>query len=173
MTVAYCRSDIQSIAVSPDQGGCGQVHSKGGAAVFKLDCDQCAAVVLGHTRPKVWKWKEGIGHQQGQLDNWDGWASTITDIPLTPTELLERDRTKRTGQTELERLQAMTMAHQLGIPVPEALAASLGGVRALEEMRADPQVICSAGHANRPGARFCDLCGTSMQAPGAEEASAA
>jgi hypothetical protein len=67
----------------------------------------------------------------------------------------------------------MTMAHQLGIPVPEALAAPLGGVRALEELRADPQVICPQGHANRPGARFCDLCGTSMQAPDSGEANAA
>jgi hypothetical protein len=70
---------------------------------------------------------------------------------------------KQSGQTELERLQAMAMAAQLGIPVPQALAASLGGIRALEEMKAEPQVLCPDGHSNRPGARFCDLCGASMQ----------
>lgn len=173
MTVAYCRSDIQSISISPTHGGCGEMHSKGGAPVFRLDCERCAAVVLGHNRPRVLKWKDGIGHQKNQLDGWDGWTSVISDIPLTPDELLARDRRMRTGETEMQRLSALAMAHQLGIPVPEALAASLGGVRALEEMRADPQVICPSGHSNRPGAHFCDLCGTSMQVQPAGEASAA
>jgi hypothetical protein len=172
MTVAYCRSDIQSIAVSPAQGGCGEVHAKGDAPVFRLDCDKCAAVVLGHNRPRVLKWKEGIGHQKNQLDGWDGWASVITDIPLTPDELLERDRMKRGSESEMQRLSALAMCSQLGIPVPQSLATALGGVAALEQMRGEPQVICPQGHSNPAGARFCNLCGTSM-APPAEEASAA
>jgi len=173
MTVAYCRSDIRSINISPAQGGCGQEHAKGDAPVFRVDCEQCASAVLGHNRPRVLKWKEGIGHQKNQLDTWDGWTSVVTDIPRTPDELLELDRVKRTGESDMQRLSALAMCQQLGIAIPQSLAASLGGMRALEEMRGEPQVICSAGHANRAGARFCDLCGTSMQAPEAEEASAA
>jgi hypothetical protein len=73
MTVAYARSDIQSIAISPAQGGCGQPHAKSGK-VFRLECEQCAGVVLGHNRRRVWKWAEGRGYQQGQLDNWAGWS---------------------------------------------------------------------------------------------------
>jgi hypothetical protein len=172
MTVAYCRSDIQSIAISSAQGGCGQPHAKAGQ-VFKLDCDKCAGVVLGHNRPRVVKWKEGIGHQKNQLDNWDGWTSVISDIPLTPDELLERDGVKRTGESDMQRLSALAMCHQLDIPLPQSLATALGGIRALEEMRGEPQVVCAQGHSNRAGARFCDLCGTSMQAPEAEEATAA
>jgi hypothetical protein len=171
--VAYCRSDINEISISPAHGGCGRPHAKGGSRIFQLECEQCEAAVLGHNRPRVWKWREGRGYQQGQLDNWDGWAAALQDVPLTPDEEIERDRVHQTGRTELERLQAMAMANQLGIPVPEALASSLGGVRALEEMRADPQVICPLGHSNRVGAKFCDLCGTSMQAPAGPEASAA
>jgi hypothetical protein len=162
---AYTRSDVQSITISPAQGGCGQCHSRDGARVFQLECPKCTAVVLGHNRPRVWKWSKERGYSAGHADNWAEWTASITDIPLTPDEQLERDRTKSTGQTELERLQAMAIAAQLGIPVPQALATSLGGVRALEELRSDPQVICPDGHANRPGARFCDICGTSMQVP--------
>jgi hypothetical protein len=173
VTVAYCSSDVQSIAISPDQGGCGEEHSRGGARIFALDCEKCSAVVLGHSRPKVCKWSREYGYRHGQLDPWPGWASAVADIPLTFDEQLERDRMKQSGQTELERLQAMSMASQLGIPVPQALAASLGGIRALEEMKDNPQVLCPDGHANRPGAKFCDVCGVSMRAPGRPEASAA
>lgn len=162
---AFTRSDVQSITISPGQGGCGEQHSRNGARVFQLTCPQCTAVVLGHNRPRVWKWSKERGYSAGHMDGWSEWSATLQDIPLTPDEQLERDRTRSTGQTELERLQAMAIAAQLGIPVPQALATSLGGVRALEELRSDPQVICAGGHANRPGARFCDLCGVSMQAP--------
>ena len=163
--VAYCSKDIQSVSISPAQGGCGQAHSRDGARVFRLECGKCSAVVLGHGRPKVWGWSKERGYMPGQADVWPGWSSSITDIPLTFDEQLERDRVKSTGQNELERLQALAMAAQLGIPVPQALATSLGGIRALEELRSDPQIICPDGHSNRPGARFCDLCGCSMQVP--------
>lgn len=160
---AYSANDIQSICISPGQGGCGETHSRDGARFFAVTCPQCEGVIMGHTRPKVCRWTKERGYQYHQLDPWPGWASSITDIPLTFDEQLERERVKATGQTELERLQAMAMAAQLGIPVPQALASALGGVRALEEMRGDPQVLCPDGHVNRPGARFCDLCGTSMK----------
>lgn len=164
MATAYCSSDITSIAISPDQGGCGRSHERNGARVFRVDCEACSAVVLGHSRPKVWKWGgRERGYMQGQLDTWPGWSATVQDIPLTFDEQLERDRTRQTGQTELERIQAMALAAQLGIPVPQALAASLGGIRELEQMRAEPQTLCPDGHSNRPGAKFCDLCGVSMQ----------
>jgi hypothetical protein len=158
---AYSSSDIQSISISVAHGGCGETHSRNGARIFKVDCEKCSAVLLGHTRPKVCRWSKERGYQHGQLDGWSGWAAAVQDIPLTYDEQLERERMKATGQTELERLQAMSMAATLGIAVPQALAASLGGVQALEDMRA--QVLCPDGHANRPGARFCDLCGLSMQ----------
>jgi hypothetical protein len=170
---AFTRSDVQSITIPSTSGGCGQCHSRDGARIFKLDCPQCSAVVLGHNRPKVWKWSAERGYSAGHTDTWSEWSATLQDIPLTPDEAVERDRTRSTGQTELERLQAMAIAAQLGIPVPQALATSLGGVRALEELRSDPQVICAGGHANRPGARFCDLCGVSMQAPAGQAVSAA
>ena len=160
---AYTRSDVQSIRISPGQGGCGQEHSRNGARVFQLDCPECTAVVLGHNRPRVWKWSKERGYTAGHADVWPEWSATLQDIPLTPDEQMERERTRSTGQTELERLQAMAIAAQLGIPVPQALATSLGGVRALEDLRSDPQIICLDGHSNRPGARFCDLCGVSMQ----------
>jgi hypothetical protein len=67
----------------------------------------------------------------------------------------------------------MALAKTMGIPVPQALATSLGGVQALAELEDTPQVICPQGHSNRSGAKFCDLCGTSMQVPGGPEASAA
>lgn len=164
--VAYCSSDIQSVSISPEQGGCGQAHSRDGARVFRLECDKCSAAVLGHDRPKVVGWSKERGYMPGQLDVWSGWSATLQDIPMTFDERLERDRTRQTGQTELERLQAMALAKTMGIPVPQALATSLGGVQALAELQDAPQVICSQGHANRPGARFCDLCGASMQVPG-------
>ena len=161
--VAYCSSDIQSVSISSAQGGCGQTHSRGGARIFRLECEQCAGVVLGTSRPKVCKWTPEHGYRYGQTDPWPGWATAIQDIPLTFDEQLARDRGKRDGQTELEQLQALAMAKQLGIAVPQALANSLGGIRALEDLKAEPQALCPDGHSNRAGARFCDLCGTSMQ----------
>lgn len=156
---AYSASDIQSIAISRDQGGCGELHERGGARYFAVDCPSCSAVILGDTRPKVCRWDKTRGYQHGQMDSWPGWSSELSSIPLTWDEQLEGERMKATGQTEMERLQPMAMAAQLGIPVPQALAAHLGGIQALEAMKAEPQVICADGHANRPGARFCDLCG--------------
>lgn len=136
-------------------------------------CPSCSAVILGDTRPKVCRWDKNRGYQHGQMDSWPRWSSELSSIPLTWDEQLERERMKATGQTEMERLQPMAMAAQLGIPVPQALAAHLGGIQALEAMKAEPQVICADGHANRPGARFCDLCGTSMQVTAETEASVA
>jgi ribosomal protein L24E len=170
---AYSSTDVQSIAISPGQGGCGQEHRRDGARVFRLECEKCAAVVLGHDGPKTCRWTKERGYQYHQPNPWPGWASAVQDIPLTFDEQLDRDRMKQTGQTQLERLQAMAMAAQLGIPVPQALASALGGVRALEELKEAPQVICADGHSNRAGARFCDLCGCSMQAPAAAESSVA
>ena len=129
-------------------------------------------MVLGHTRAKVVKIIEGRGLVNGQLDPWPGWSATVSDIPLTFDEQLSRDRTKKDGQTELERLQAMAMTAQLGIPLPSALATSLGGIRELEALKAEPQTLCPDGHANRAGSRFCDGCGVSMQVPVAAEAGA-
>lgn len=173
MTVAYCSSDIQSIAISAGQGGCGELHARNGAAIFKLECEPCAQAVLGTNRPRKWGWTAERGYHQGVPDVWPGWASTVQDIPATFDEELARDRTKRDGQTELERLQAMSMAATLGIPVPQALATSLGGIRALEDLKDEPQTLCPDGHSNRPGARFCDLCGISMQVPEARVPGAA
>lgn len=170
---AFSSSDIQSISIPGEAGGCGMEHSRNGSRIFAVDCPQCEGVILGHTRPKVCKWTPDRGYQYHQLDPWPGWAAALQDIPLTFDEQLERDRMKQTGQTELERLQAMAMAAQLGIPVPQALAASLGGIQALDQLKSEPQVICPDGHSNRPGARFCDLCGASMQAPAAELESSA
>jgi hypothetical protein len=172
VAVAFASSDVQSICISEAQGGCGETHSRDGARVFRLECEKCAPVVLGHTRPKVWGWSKERGYHSGLLATWPGWAGTMTDIPLTHDEQLERTRLKQSGQTELERLQAMAMAAQLGIPVPQALATSLGGVRELEALKAEPQTLCPDGHSNRAGARFCDLCGASMQVPAAAEAGA-
>ena len=53
-----------------------------------------------------------------------------------------------------------------GLTSPSHVASTPG---ALEELRSDPQIICPDGHSNRPGARFCDLCGSPLieeQAPG-------
>jgi hypothetical protein len=152
---AFCSSDVQSVNISPAQGGCGQAHSRDGARVWRLECEKCSAVVLGHSRPKVTKWLDKTrGYQRGQLD-----------IPLTYDEQLERERVKATGQSQMEQLTALSLAKTMGIEVPGALASMLGGTRALEELQSDPQVICPQGHANRAGARFCDLCGVSMQVP--------
>jgi hypothetical protein len=165
---AFSSSDIQNISISPSLGGCGLRHDRDGARIFRVDCEKCEGVILGHTRPKTCKWTKERGYQYHQLDPWPGWASAVQDIPPTFDEQLERDRMRQSGQTELERLQAMSMAATLGIPVPQALAASLGGIQALEGLKAEPQTLCPDGHANRPGARFCDVCGTSMQVPEAK-----
>jgi hypothetical protein len=170
--VAFCSSDIQSISIPAGQGGCGQAHSRDGARVWKLDCPACSAVVLGENRAKVWGWSKERGYMPGQADVWLGWSATIQNIPPTFDERLERDRTKQSGQSELERLQAMALAKTMGIPVPQALATSLGGVQALAELEEVPQLLCQQGHSNRAGARFCDTCATSMQVTGDPEGGA-
>jgi len=128
MTVAYCRSDIQTISIPPAQGGCGKAHAKGDATVFRLDCEKCAGVVLGHNRPRVLKWKEGIGHQKNQLDNWDGWTSVISDIPGRPAP--EEDVMKI--PLEIDQMYARQALKAAQVLTP-AHAAAEGAVEAAVE----------------------------------------
>jgi hypothetical protein len=94
---AYARSDIDAVKVSPDHGGCGQVHERPeGAEVFFVE-DGCAEWLIAN---------------QG-----DQWAMNPATIPLTPDE--------ETALAGDEQNRAATLAARgAGLQVGAAVAAA-------------------------------------------------
>lgn len=85
MTV-YAPSDVAAIAVSPDQGGCGQQHGGGERApgeLLAVTCPQCEPVILSMR-----------GH---------GWASDPMHVALTPDEQRAADATASKAQMEQQK----------------------------------------------------------------------
>lgn len=85
MTV-YARSDVVSVALSKDHGGCGAVHSRpvthgAPVMVWALDCHQCA----DHLRSDPL------------------WVTDTEEIPETPDEQKARERREEKGEKGIAR----------------------------------------------------------------------
>ena len=91
MTI-YARSDIASVGVSPEHGGCGRTHTRPvvngePVAVFALDCPQC----------------------ESHLSKDSLWSRYPSEIPETPDEARERGN----GEKNLLREQRAATAAAL------------------------------------------------------------
>jgi hypothetical protein len=76
----YDRSDVMSVGVSPNAGGCGQTHSRpvvdgAPSKVFELDCPQCSNALVGDTQ----------------------WTKHSDDLPKTPDEQAKLDEEAKRG----------------------------------------------------------------------------
>ena len=173
----YARSDVMSVSISAENGGCGRPggHSrpviKGAPArIFKLDCPPCESYLKGDRKPKILKYhtdpKTGQSVRQERIADGDPmWGSTPDTIPLTPDE----DRTNTTrqerGRMQIEMIQALAAMRSTGIQVPAEALWLLE--REIPEGVLKGTVVCANGHDNATGLKFCGECGVSMATRGA------
>ena len=168
----YARSDVMSVAVPVESGGCGQSHSrpviKGAPVkVWGLDCPPCEAYLRGDRKPRILKYqtdpKTGQVQRQERIADADPmWSSTPDTVPLTPDE--ERTNTVRSerGRMQIEMLQALAALRSTGIDVPPEAMWLLE--RELPKGVLEGTVVCLNGHDVPGGSAFCPQCGVSMAA---------
>ena len=143
----YARSDVLSVSISAAHGGCGASHGRpvnngAPARTWRLDCQQCETVL-----------------KEDPL-----WAATVSEIPETPDEQhVREDRDKRGAKEQSEATaQALAELAKLG-DLPAALA-GFTDYMTRQAVGAAGDVVCPAGHRGQSGARFCAVCGASMDA---------
>jgi len=177
----YARSDVCSVSIPVESGGCGAAHMRevtrgAPAKIFKLECGPCEAYLSGARKPKILKYhinaKTGQTVRQERVADADPmWGATPDTIPLTPDE--ERTNTTRQerGAMQIQMLQALAAIRQTGIDVPAEALWLLE--REIPEGVLKGSVVCASGHDNPAGVKFCGECGVSMAARGAIAAPAA
>lgn len=146
MTV-YARSDIAAVSISPAYGGCGATHSRpapGGdpVPIWGLTCH---------------------GGCEDFLRSDAHWSPTHTGIPETPDEVAHREDMERRGALEQQESTAKALMElsKLGT-LPEVLATMLKHVTVGQLESAPMMRLCLNGHQNTTDARFCHMCGNSM-----------
>jgi len=140
----YARSDLMSVAVPKDRGGCGAGHSRpvtrgAPAPVWRLDCPACCAALKDDPL----------------------WSGRLSEIPETPDEEAARKDYEQRGAKERDYVQALALAKIANVPLPETLTSALTGVRA--HIPVEGTLECPAGHEVPAGSRFCPECGARMQ----------
>ncbi len=172
----YARSDVASVTVPVQSGGCGATHTRAvtrgaPAKVFAIDCpDHCEPYLRGDRRQKklVYQIDKATGQtvrQERVADADPMFSSTPDTTPLTPDE--ERTNTTRTerGRMQIEMLQALAAIRSTGINVPAEALYLLE--RELPEGVLRGTVVCANGHDAAAGSKHCPECGVSMAARGA------
>jgi hypothetical protein len=104
----YARSDVMSVAVPPDAGGCGVTHSRPvhqGAPVrlWELKCPACEVFLrdtdLAHDINKPDKHSPRNANMPPHVVG--NWADAATKIPLTPDELEVAEQLEAQGTREM------------------------------------------------------------------------
>ena len=142
MTV-HARSDLNAVTISPEIGGCGQLHSRPvhqGAPVklWSLTCAPCELILKGDAH----------------------WSGTISGIPETPDEKSEREDMENRGKLDQQNqtAEALSKLSSLG-DLPAAIAQLAGMFSNQEHRRQDSQTCASCGNKMVMGAKFCGECG--------------
>lgn len=150
MTV-YARSDVAAVTISPEHGGCGQVHSRpvvagAPARLWGLQCE---------------------GGCEDVLRNDSHWAGTPHTVPETPDETAIRLDAEKKNQVELQVGNAHALAElaklgELPTAMAQALAAAFGPL--FNATNAQPALahLCRNGHSNQSDVKFCGECGANM-----------
>jgi len=148
MTI-YAASDVVYVGISRDHGGCGDSHSrpvvKGAPAkLWALTCHNGCEDFLRHDAL---------------------WSSTISEIPETHDEKIQREDQEKRGQREQGDATALALSElaKLG-NLPEAIS-QLAKIMAgqLTAAPADTMdLLCGNGHRNAATGAFCGTCGTSL-----------
>lgn len=132
MTV-HARSDVSAVTISPESGGCGQVHGRPvhqGAPVklWSLTCPMC----------------------ETHLINDPHWSRTITGIPETPDEKAYREDQETKGKLDQQNQTAEALS-KLG-----ALGDLPAAIAQLATMFSNPD------HNRRQDGHTCDRCNSGL-----------
>lgn len=172
----YARSDVMSVSISRDSGGCGTSHSrpvKDGAPArdWGLDCPDCEAHLKGSRKPRILKNtpgdpKNNIPSRQERVADCDPhWSSTPESVPLTPDEQLANTTRTTRARDQIELIKARAALKEAGIEVPFEtmwlMERELPGAFVRDAVKS---AECRDGHENIASARFCAECGVSMEA---------
>lgn len=168
----YARSDLMSVSIPPASGGCGATHSRPVtrgviAKVWKLECAPCESYLKGDGKPRVIRVTpadkdKGIPSRMKHVADCDPhWASTPEAVPKTPDEESIHAVRTEIGSQQLKMLEAFAAARAAGIEIPDDAMWVL-------ERNFDPRVLkgkllCSNGHENPSGIKFCGECGVPME----------
>jgi hypothetical protein len=144
----YARSDVMSVSVPIDSGGCNSQHSRpvvNGAPVklFALTCPPC----------------EGFLKERAS----DIWATTEADIPETPDEVKGREDFAKRGATDRDNVLAIAMAKLAGVELPQTIRQAISGASPEIHAAIAGKMVCEAGHDCEPGSKFCQECGRPMR----------
>jgi hypothetical protein len=85
------------------------------------------------------------------------WSTSISKIPETYDEKIDREDFAERGQLDERRLMAMALAKLTGISLPETLTGMAPGGLLQGELE------CAEGHPCRAGSKFCPECGSPVR----------
>lgn len=166
----YARSDVCSISIPVESGGCGATHTRpvthgAPAKVFQLDCPPCESHLRGDRRQKKLVYQTSpktgqVTHQDRVADADPMWSSTPDTIPLTPDETRTNEVRSERGRMQIEMLQALAALRSTGVEVPPEALWLLE--RELPAGVLKGTMLCVSGHDNPSGVKFCGECGASM-----------
>ena len=145
MTI-HSRSDVAAVTISPEHGGCGDLHSRpvrNGAPVklWSLDCEACEEVLRKDSHPH--------------------WSPTISGIPETPDEKEYREDQEVKGQRDQHNQTADALAKLATLgDLPAAIAKLAEMFNGGDSRKSLVCPTCSTS--NSSDARFCGECGLSL-----------
>jgi hypothetical protein len=151
VTVRYARADIQAVTVGEGHGGCGEEHRREPdpdgrpADVFFVDCDMCELFL---SRDPLW-------------------SASLDELPESPDQEKARLAFEQKGAKQLSSLRTLALARMAGITASD-VPAELKAMITSGPVRVPGITVCSAGHDNVPGSRYCSTCGTPMSGPAAK-----
>jgi hypothetical protein len=178
----YARSDMMSVSI-PE---CGATHTRpvthgAPAKVWKLECPVCEPILRGDHKQKVIKATpgdkdRGIASTLNKVPDADPhWSNTPEGVPLTPDEQHIHKLRAEQGRQQLDMLTAYAALSK----IPGLDLTDFEQAKWLLDQTIDPlkrpvvkgTVVCSTGHENDAGAKFCGECGLPMNGKLAIEAS--
>jgi hypothetical protein len=170
----FARSDLMSVSIPVTSGGCGSSHSRpvrNGKPEkdWELNCNDCESYLKGARKPRILKTtpgdpKLGIPAKQERVADCDPhWSSTPDSVPMTPDEAQHKHLKIERGEQQLRALESLATLAKAGINYrdrPDVLY--FLREQHLPEDMLQGSVLCSNGHDNAPGAKFCSECAVSM-----------
>jgi hypothetical protein len=163
-----------SVSVPVTSGGCGTTHSRpvrngAPAANWELTCPPCERFLKGGGR-RILKFTPGdlkngiLPGQERVADSDPCWAPTPDTVPMTPDEAKSDGRFRETAQLQISMMNALGTAMANGLQIPSEMMYLLKKNLPEGVLPATLQgtMVCSIGHDNPAGVKFCHECGISM-----------
>lgn len=144
----HARSDLAAVTISPEHGGCGDLHSRPvdkGAPVklWTLDCPLCEVALKKINDPH--------------------WSGTISGIPETPDEKQYREDQELKGKSDQQAQTAEAIAKLASLgDLPSAiaqLAAMFSGEPKRDRFDRTKAICTGCGESMDSQANFCGFCG--------------